>query len=336
VADLTGPFRVLLCGDGVMLAVTLGLALALGRVGLSPALLIGAALAIGVVDAFYLPASGTMPRRLVGGPALPRAMAARQLTGQVAAFAGAPLGGALVALAGLTAAAVFDAWTFALMLVVLVVLRRRMTTPDRPRGPESALWRRSLEGLQVVAADRPLRLSMLLLCAAAGLLLPVGALLVPLLGRDRGWTAGTAGLVVGAIALGAAIIAVGVLARRASARPGVAGPAGLLLAAAAVAALALPVPQPAAVAFGLVIGLGTGAFTAHIGPLILGQAPASHMSRVQAVVGVAQSLPLLVSNTVLGAAADVVGVPIVLVGCGVALAVAAAGALASPPLRSAG
>jgi MFS family permease len=268
VADRAGPFRVLLIGDGVMLIVTATFAIGLHWLGVSGPLLLAAALAVGVVDAFYIPASGTMPRRLVGGPALPRAMAARQLAGQVAAFAGAPLGGALVALAGLTAAAVFDAWTFALMLVVLVVLvvlRRRMTTPDRPRGPESALWRRSLDGLQVVATDRPLRLSMLLLCAAAGLLLPVGALLVPLLGRDRGWTAGAAGLVVGAIALGAAIIAVGVLARRASARPGVAGPAGLLL-----------------------------------------------------------------------AAADVVGVPMVLVGCGVALAVAAAGALASPPLRRAG
>ena len=110
----------------------------------------------------------------------------------------------------------------------------------------------------MVATDRTLRLSMLLVCAAAGLLLPVSALLVPLLGRERGWTAGTAGLVVGAVALGTATVALAVLARSASSRPGLAGPAGLLLSAAAVAGLALPLPAPAAVALGLVIGLGTG------------------------------------------------------------------------------
>jgi MFS family permease len=70
VADRTGAFRVLLLGDGVMLAVTLGLGLglALAWTGVSPALMIGAGLAIGLVDAFYLPASATMPRLLAPVP----------------------------------------------------------------------------------------------------------------------------------------------------------------------------------------------------------------------------------------------------------------------------
>jgi hypothetical protein len=105
---------------------------------------------------------------------------------------------------------------------------------------ESSLWRRSLDGLRVVAVDRTLRQSMLLVCAAAGLLLPVSSLLVPLLGRERGFSAGTTGLVVGAVALGTAAVALAVLARGASSRPGIAGPAGLVLSAAAVADLAPP------------------------------------------------------------------------------------------------
>jgi MFS family permease len=71
VADRAGAFRVLLLGDGVMLVITLALAVALSAAGLSPVLLVGAALAIGIVDAFYLPASGTMPRRLAPGPPSP-------------------------------------------------------------------------------------------------------------------------------------------------------------------------------------------------------------------------------------------------------------------------
>jgi MFS family permease len=333
-ADRAGPFRVLLLGDGVMVAVTIGLALALGAAGLSPALLVGAALAIGVVDAFYLPASGTMPRRLAPGPSLARAMAARQLTGQLAAFAGAPLGGMLVALAGLAAAAWFDAGTFALMFVALVVLRPRDSPGEREAAP--SLWRRSLDGLRVVATDRGLRPAMLLVCAAGGLLLPVSSLMVPLLGRERGWSAGAAGIVVGAVALGTAAVALTVLFRGASSRPELAAPAGLLLAAGGVAGLALPVPPPVAAALGLGIGLGTGAFVAHVGPLILGRTPASHMSRVQAVLVLAQSLPLLATNPVLGATADVVGAPAVLAACGAALAVAAGAALASRALASTG
>ena len=327
VADRAGPFRVLLLGDGVMVAVTLGLALALGAVGISPALLIGAGLAVGLVDAFYLPASGTMPRLLAPGAALPRAMAARQLTGQLALFGGAPLGGLLVALAGLATAAFFDVATFALMFLALVLLRPRDGAAACATEPAASLWRRSVDGVRVVAVDRTLRLSMLLVCAAAGLLLPVSSLLVPLLGRERGWSAGVTGLVVGAVALT-------VVLRGASERPGVAGPAGLLLSAAAVATLALPLPAPAAVGVGLGIGLGIGLFTAHIGPLILGRTPETHLARVQAVLVLAHSVPLLATVTVLGTAADVVGTPAVLVACGAALALAAGPALTSRALTA--
>jgi hypothetical protein len=157
-------------------------------------------------------------------------------------------------------------------------------------------------------------------------------LLVPLLGRERGWSAGTTGFVVGAVALGTAAVALTVLARGASARPGVVGPAGLLLSAAAVAGLALPVPAAAGVALGLGTSLGIGIFTAHIGPLILGRTPASHLARVQAVLVLAHSVPLLATITVLGTAADVVGPRTVLLACGTALAVAAGAALTSGAL----
>jgi hypothetical protein len=164
----------------------------------------------------------------------------------------------------------------------------------------------------------------------------VSSLLVPLLGRERGWSAGTAGLVVGAVALGTASVALTVLARRTFSSPEVAGPAGLLLAAGAVVGLALPLPASASVALGLGVGLGTGLFVAHVGPLILGRTPTSHMSRVQAVLVLAQSVPLLATNPVLGAAADVLGASTVLVGCGAVLAVAAGTALVSRALAPTG
>lgn len=76
-------------------------------------------------------------------------------------------------------------------------------------------------------------------------------------------------------------------------------------------------------------GLGIGLFTAHIGPLILDRAPAGHVARVQAVLVLAHSVPLLATITLLGTVADVVGARPVLLVCGIALALAAGAALTS-------
>jgi hypothetical protein len=56
------------------------------------------------------------------------------------------------------------------------------------------------------------------------------------------------------------------------------------------------------------------------------------VARVQAVLGVAQSLPLMVGNPLLGVLSDLGGAGTVLVGCAAALAAAAIAALASGAL----
>ncbi|WP_344340949.1 MFS transporter, partial [Kitasatospora putterlickiae] len=122
VADRLGARRVMLAGDAVMLAATLALAAVAGGRGVPLGLLVVAAVVTGVVDAFYLPASGAMPRLLVGAGRLPRALALRQAGGQLAVLLGAPLGGALVAVGGLRGVALADAASFAAVLLVLVRL----------------------------------------------------------------------------------------------------------------------------------------------------------------------------------------------------------------------
>ncbi|WP_149030336.1 MFS transporter, partial [Kitasatospora sp. MBT66] len=197
VADRLGARRVMLAGDAVMLAATLALAAAAGVLGTPLRLLLLAALVIGVVDAFYLPASGSMPRLLVDAGQLPRALALRQAGGQLAALLGAPLGGALVAAGGLPATALVDAASFAVLLLVLLLLpvsdprrapaaRARSggdadagtgtgtgTGTDRPAG----LLREAAAGVRLATGDRLLRAALLLAGAAAGAVLPVVALL---------------------------------------------------------------------------------------------------------------------------------------------------------------
>lgn len=329
VADRAGAWRVLVGGEAAVLGVVLALTAVTDRSGPTPAVLVAAALALGVADAFTLPAAGVLPRLLVPAAQLARVLSAQQLAGRLALSAGAPLGGGLVALAGLPAVALAQAAAVVAVLAVLLVLRPEATVPVAA-GPDG---RRAADGLRLVARDAVLRPAVLLTTAAAGFLLPVPALLVPLLARDRGWPASAAGLVVGAVAAGTVLVAGAVLALGGARRPGAAAPAGLLAAAAGVVALAAVPGVPGAVGCALLLGAGTGVFTTHVGPLVLGAAPPTHLARVQAVLLLAQSVPLLGATGLLGVLVTQLGPGAVVAGCGVAVAAAAGLATRSRALR---
>ncbi|MER5456138.1 MFS transporter [Micromonospora sp. NPDC002389] len=347
VADRVGAWRVMVASDAVMVAVTVALAAAAWS-STDPRLpLLLAAVAIGVVDAFYLPSTGSMPRRLVPPAALARAMSARQLAGQLALLAGPSLGGLLLAGAGLAGAALTNAVTCLVMLSVLLALRSRAGRSAQPRAadrraragtdppsdPAQSLWRACLDGVRVVSSHGALRPALLLTGVAAGFLLPVSSLLVPLLARERVWSPQVTGAVVAAVALGTATAAVTVLARGALPRAGRAAATGLLVAAAGVAALAAGGSPESAVAAGVAVGAGAGLFATHIGPLILAAAPVTHLARVQSVLVLVQSLPLLLTTNLLGSLAEAARVSTVLHGCAGVLAVAGLVALTSPALR---
>ncbi|MED7951588.1 MFS transporter [Streptomyces sp. BE303] len=378
VADRWGARRVMLTGDAVMLAATLTLAVAAGGRGTPLRLLVVAAVVVGVVDAFYLPASGSMPRRLVEPGQLPRALALRQAGGQVAALLGAPIGGALVAVGGLPVAALADAVSFVVLLLVLLRVRVRGDAEVAPATPETApakggagergaeaavvvpgLLREAAAGVRSAAGDRLLRAALLLAGAAAGVLLPVGSLLVPLLAREHGWGAGAAGLVTGG--QGAGVLAVAVLlslrggrgrggSRRRSGRaasgarsgvrsgggPGAVAGVGLGAAALGVAVLAWAPDPGVAVLGGVVTGVGSGLFAGRLGPLVLAAAPVGHLSRVQALLTLVQSAALVVSTGLLGLLADAAGARVPTVLCASATAAAGLAALGSRALRPSG
>ncbi|MEU6020039.1 MFS transporter [Micromonospora sp. NPDC047134] len=344
VADRLGAWTVMVVSNAAMVVVTVALAAAVWSAADPWLPLLLAALAIGVVDAFYLPTTGSMPRRLVPPAGLARAMSARHLAGQLALFVGPAAGSLLLAALGLAAVALANAAGFALMLLVLMVLRAALTvrpdeSPGQPAGQlpgrpvAQPLWRAAVDGLLLAAAHAVLRPALLLVGVAAGFLLPVSSLLVPLLGRERMWSSSATGAVVAALALGTATVAILVLVRGALPDPGRVSGAALLVAAGGVVTLAAAGSLPTSVAAGMVIGVGSGGFATHVGPLILAVAPDTHVSRVQSVLVLVQSLPLLLTLNVLGSFAEVVPVAALLYGCGGVLAVTAVTALTSPSLR---
>ncbi len=333
-ADRLGPRRIMIYGDVAMIALTVFLALMAWSLGTPAWLLVTAGLLVGVVDAFYLPASGSMPRRLAGTAPLPRALALRQTGGQVVAMVGGSLGGFLVATAGLPGAALFDTATFTLMLCVLLILRPLARDDSATAG--GGLLREVTDGLRLTWRDPVLRPALTLLAGAAACLLPATSLLIPLLAHHTGWSAGATGLIVGANGLGIMGAAGYVALRGAADRPGLAGVVGLFIASFGIAALALSASPLAAGISAVATGLGTGVFTTHIAPLVLSTAPSTHLSRVQSLLVLSQACALLAANPLLGTLADLANPPAALLACAALALVTALAGLVSAPLRAAG
>ncbi|MFF7635891.1 MFS transporter [Kitasatospora sp. NPDC008050] len=331
VGDRFGARRVMITGDVAMLAAVLALAVAARTWGTPPWMLLGFAAVVGTVDAFYLPATGSMPRRLVSKEQLPRAMALRQAGGQVASLLGAPLGAVLVAMAGLSWTALVDAGSFAAVLAVMVWVRPAAETERPPRAER--LLAGIADGVKLAATDPVLRPALLLTAAAAAGLLPAVALLSPLLARSNGWGPGSAGLV--AAGQGAGILLAALLAARLGPmrRIGMGTSLGLAVAAVGLAGLAAAPAPAAAIAAAVVIGAGSGMFACHVGPLVLAGAPDTHLSRVQSLLTLVQSLALVVANNVLGWLANTDGARSAIVLCAVLGSVAGVTGLASTPLR---
>jgi len=349
VADRFGARRLLIAGEAAALALTVVLALALARFGAPTWLLLTASLALGTVTAFCLPATGSMSRRLVPDDQLARALALRQGSGQVVLLAAAPLGGALVASVGLPAIAWADAVALAVSLGVLVAVRE--LSGSAPDGLAVGAGRRRrldlADGFRVVARTPGLRRGLALTGAGAALLLPVPSLLVPLLGRASGWGPGATGVVAGAVGVGVVCAALLAARRRPVASPAVAAPAasGLVLGAVGTGVLASsqvvggPAGTVVAVLGALVFGVGNGVFVARLAPFVLGSAPRSHLARVQALVGLVQLVPVMATNTLLGALSEHASPGLALVTTAAGLAVCAVWArrrpLAVAPSRAA-
>jgi MFS family permease len=334
IGDRFGAPRVLLVSCTAMFAVTAALVPATLVAGEPVWLLLSLALVVGVIDAFFLPSSRSMPRLLVPPEQVPRALASFQVTGVVFAVTGTAVGGLLVSWQGLAAASAFDAITFGVMIVVLILLRNTITPPgEMPSG----MLRSIAAGIRV-AFGRPLTRALLItMTVAAGLLMPLDALLFPLLARDHGWDAATAGLLVASRSLGVGVIALRILMRGAFPRPGVFAALGLLVAAVGLFGLSVLEPLPLAFAAGVLSGIGVGTFTGHVLPLLMNSVEREYQSRLQSVVVLCQSLALVVMNPILGGLTDLDGVGITGVCLGISIAAALTGlvVLTRPVLRSA-
>lgn len=237
-ADRYDTRRVMVVGNGARILVMIGGALA-WTAGVAPVpMLLVVALLFGVADALYEPASRTLPRQLVTTGHLAQLGGMFQIVRRLAAFGGAALGGIIAASAGIVAAMVINAASFAVIAVVIVlVLRPRF--PIQRDAPERTL-QAIRSGFRYVVATHTVRT---LVLALSGLNVFVGPALtvgVALRVAESHWGAEMVGAGEAAVGVGAALGAV-VAMRFESTHPARAGFTALVAQGVSVGGLGVPV-----------------------------------------------------------------------------------------------
>ncbi|WP_410652708.1 MFS transporter [Amycolatopsis sp. cmx-4-54] len=331
VGDRVGARRVMIIGDAVMIGVALLLAITTTWIGAPVLLLVVAGLIVGTNDAFYLPSSGSMPRQLVEDELVGRALALRQSGSQLISVIGAPLGGVLVAFAGVPAAAWLDAVTFGIVLVVLVRVRPRFAPP--PPAQRKHIAREALDGVRIAFTTAGLGPALLLVAGAAGFILPFSSILIPLLAREHAWGATGAGVLVGVQAAGTIVTTLIVSKRGVGTRAGLIAVGGLAAVGLGQFVVGLTGTMPGAVAGVLLMGLASGVFITHLNPVLLKAAPPEYLARVQALLALVQSVTLLITNNAIGTVAHAFRPETAVYGCAAVLLGCAGAGLASGAIR---
>ncbi len=190
--------------------------------------------------------------------------------------------------------------------VLAVVLALRPVVAAGPPG-HGTLTGATVDAVRLAARSPALRLLLGLFALVAGVFFPVCSVLLPVLARERGWSAVDVGWILGAEGAGALAVAIVVARTGTSRRVGPAAAGGAVAMAGAVAGLAGAPSVGGAVAAGALLGVGLSVFLCHVSPLIVTLSPDTHLGRVQALVGLVQSAVLVGTNLLLGLVAGVAG-----------------------------
>jgi MFS family permease len=309
-ADRLDPRRTMVVAN---LARILVLVLALGVVqagALSLGLLVAVAVLFGVGDAFYDPASGTMPRQLVRPEDLASVASMFQLGGRIATLAGAALGGVLVAAGGLRLGMIFDAASFVVIAAVLAAVLKPRFPLERSQG--ASIRADVVDAFRYLRRATDARTLTIAVCGLNVFVGPITAVGVALRTRAELWGAANLGLFEACIGLGAAAGAL-VAMRWRPGRPARAGLLVLVGQAAACAGVGF-LPYAGVIACMLTIGVTAGLASAFLSGAFQRTIEASYLGRVGSMVMLSDQalMPLAMSGFgVLAGAASLV------VACGV-------------------
>ncbi|KJL18546.1 Enterobactin exporter EntS [Microbacterium oxydans] len=214
IADRADPRRVMLVFNVLRVGVLVAVSLWVLATPPTVTVLLFAAIAFGICDAFYEPSAGTIARQLVRAADLPSYGAAAQTASRLGTMGGAAIGGFIVAHAGLAGSASVNALTFTLVVAFIAIwLRPRFRLVRAEK--ESAL--RGIARGFAHLSDSPTTRTLVI--ALSGLNLAVGPAIgigLALRAHAEGWGAQAVGLFEALLGLGAALGAISVVKWRPS------------------------------------------------------------------------------------------------------------------------
>ncbi|WP_447912667.1 MFS transporter [Microbacterium phyllosphaerae] len=208
IADRSDARRVMMLFNVLRVGVLVSVALWVLATPPTVGVLLFAAVAFGVCDAFYEPSAGTVARQLVRPGDLPSYGALAQTASRLGTMAGAAIGGVLVAYTGLVGSAAVNALTFSLVIAFIAIwLRPRFLLA---RAAKESAVHGIARGFTHLGSHPTTRT---LVIALSGLNLAVGPAVgigLALRAHDEGWGAQAVGLFEALLGLGAALGAVSV------------------------------------------------------------------------------------------------------------------------------
>jgi MFS family permease len=209
IADRSDARRVMLLFNVLRVGVLVAVALWVLATPPTTAVLLFAAIAFGVCDAFYEPSAGTIARQLVRPGDLPSYGALAQTASRLGTMLGAAIGGVLVAFAGLTGSASVNALTFGVVIAFIAIwLRPRFLLARTAREPTLRGIPRGFTHLGSHPATRTLVIALSGLNLAVGPAVGIG---LALRAHAEGWGAPAVGLFEALLGLGAVIGALSVV-----------------------------------------------------------------------------------------------------------------------------
>ena len=334
VADRLGARLVMVVSDSARIALMVGAAVLTAAAEPGVPVLMALALTFGLVDALYDPAAGTVPPLLLRPDEIPRGQALSQLGYRAAHMLGAPLGALLVAAGGVALACVFDAVTFAAVLVAVLAVRLPPAVAPPSGAGRRSLLREVVAGLRYAGQHEVVRPLLLLVTALNALGGPVTSIGVLLRVREEDW--GIGGLAAFQVAFSAAAIVgtLGVAKKGGVSRPGIVGTWWAVLQAVGIAAIGLAPTLPAMLVAGAVVGLTAGPASAYLLGQIQTMVETQYLGRVMSLVAFSAVGLAPVALAVFGGLAEVVPVPVLAAACGLLMLPACLLALRSRALRS--
>ncbi|WP_122615402.1 MFS transporter [Streptomyces sp. Tu 4128] len=332
VADRHGPARVMVWSDLARAVLMTVAAVTVAVTGASVPVLAVTAAVLGLLGAFFLPASGALRPLLLPADDLVRGNALYLIGLRTGQAAGGPVGAWLLGLGGMVAVAAVNAVSFLVSAGGVAVCRPKKSVEPAPQN-SSRLVTRVAEGWRYAVRHRDLRLLLVVVglveLAGAG---PVNVGLV-LLSEHIGGGAAGAGVLLSAFTVGAAatfLTSLVLPVRRRSSAVLVGCLAGQALTLSLLGQVGSVVP--AAACYGL-MGMTTAQASLVLTSLIQRCAATEMRGRVMAIMSLLSFTAPPLGNLAMGVAVDALGFAVTLALHGAVAAASIAVFLSSRTLR---